>query len=99
MECVDFHEVFSPVVKHISIRTVLAVVARENMELEQLDVITTFLHGDLQERIYMHQPLMFEVKSETPVVCLLKKLLYGLKQAPRQWYKRFGDFTLSHKFS
>lgn len=69
------------------------------MEFEQLDVTTAFLHGDLEEKIYMQQPQMFEVKSETPLVCLLRKSLYGLKQAPRQWYKCFDDFMLSHGFT
>ena len=55
-EGVDFNEVFSPVVKHSSIRVLLAMVAKFNLELEQLDVKTAFLHGELDEQIYMHQP-------------------------------------------
>jgi len=55
VEGLDFHEVFSPVVKLVSIRTVLALTALLNFELEQLDVKTTFLHGDLDEEIYMEQ--------------------------------------------
>ena len=53
---VDFNEVFSPVVKHCSIRVLLALVAMFDLELEQLDVKTAFLHGDLEELIYMQQP-------------------------------------------
>lgn len=56
-EGVDFNEVFSPVVKHSSIRVPLAMVALFDMELEQLDVKTAFLHGELEEQIYMHQPV------------------------------------------
>ena len=52
---IDFHEIFSPVVKIVSIRMVLALVALLNLELEQLDVKTAFLHGDLDEEIYMEQ--------------------------------------------
>lgn len=83
VEGIDFHEVFSPVVKHRSIRNVLALVAKENMELEQVGVKTVFLHGDLDENIHMQQPPMFEDKIDLNLVCLLNKSLYGLKQAPR----------------
>ena len=48
-----------------------------------MDVKTTFLHGDLDEEIYMRQPEGFEVKGREELVCKLKKNLYGLKQAPR----------------
>ena len=50
---VDYNDVFSPVVKHSSIRTFFGIVAMHNLELEQLDVKTAFLHGELDEEIYM----------------------------------------------
>jgi hypothetical protein len=53
---IDFDEIFSHVVKMTSIRTILSLVAVEDLHLEQLDVKTTFLHGDLEEEIYMQQP-------------------------------------------
>ena len=60
---------------------------------------TTFLHGDLDETIYMRQPEGFEVfKKGTELVCMLKKLLYGLKQSPRQWYKQFDTFVVKSGF-
>jgi len=46
---VDFNEVFSPVFKHTSIRVLLSLVTIKDFELEQLDVKTAFLHGDLEE--------------------------------------------------
>ena len=52
---VDFDEEFSPVVKMTTVRFFLGVVVAENLELHQLDVKTTFLHGDLDEEIYMEQ--------------------------------------------
>ncbi|CAL5342497.1 unnamed protein product [Camellia sinensis] len=62
---------------------------RKDLEIEQMDVKTAFLHGDLEEEIYMGQPEGFRVKGKEDYVCQLKKSLYGLKQAPRQWYKKF----------
>ena len=95
---IDFNDVFSPVVKHSSIRTLLSIVAMRDYELEQLDVKTAFLHGELEEDIYMDQPEGFVVPRKENLVCRLKKSLFGLKQSPRQWYKRFDSFMLSHGF-
>jgi hypothetical protein len=78
-EGVDFNEVFSPVVKHSSIRVMLAIVSHFDLELEQLDVKTAFLHGELEEQIYMHQPEGFAVSGKEDFVYFLKKSLYGLK--------------------
>lgn len=91
-EGVDYTEIFSPVVKMVTIRTVLGLVAQEDLHLQQMDVKTAFLHGDLDKEIYMKQPEGFEVKGKESLVCKLKRSLYGLKQAPRQWYKRFDSF-------
>ena len=93
-EGIDYDEVFSPVVKHTSIRVLLAIVAQFDLELEQLDVKTAFLHGDLEETIYMAQPEGYYVEGKEDHVCRLKKSLYGLKQSPRQWYKRFDSFMI-----
>lgn len=81
-EGVDFNEIFSPLVKHCSIRVLLATVAKFGLHLEQMDVKTAFLHGELEERIYMKKPEGFEVKEKENWVCLLQKSLYGLKQSP-----------------
>ncbi|KAL1540901.1 hypothetical protein AAHA92_25185 [Salvia divinorum] len=97
-EGVDFNEIFSPVVKHSSIRILLSVVAQRNWELHQLDVKTTFLHGDLIETIYMEQPKGFIVSGQEEKVCLLKKSLYGLKQSSRQWYIKFDAHLSSIGF-
>ncbi|KAG8500107.1 hypothetical protein CXB51_003710 [Gossypium anomalum] len=91
-EGIDYNEVFSPIVKHSSIRILLALIAQYDLELVQLDVKTTFLHGDFEEEIYMTQPDGFKVARKENWVCKLAKLLYGLKQSPRHWYKRFDQF-------
>ena len=79
-----------------SIRTILSLVVVEYFHLEQLDVKTTFLHGDLEEEIYMQKPQGYEVKGKDNLVCMLKKGLYVLKQAPRQWYLKFDKFMKEH---
>ncbi|GJR08587.1 retrovirus-related pol polyprotein from transposon TNT 1-94 [Tanacetum coccineum] len=93
-EGIDFNEIFSPVVRMITVRVVLALCATYDLHLEQLDVKTAFLHGNLEEEIYMLQPEGFEQKGKENLVCRLNKSLYGLKQAPRCWYKRFDSFII-----
>ncbi|GJZ50570.1 retrotransposon protein, putative, ty1-copia subclass [Tanacetum coccineum] len=92
---IDYNKVFSPVVRHTSTRVILALTACKDYDLERLDVKTTFLHGNLEEVIYMRQPPGYEQGNK---VCFLKKSLYGLKQSPRQWYRRFGEYMLSNGF-
>lgn len=75
---------FSHVVKHTFIRVLLSLVAMKDLELEQLDVKTVFLQGDLEEQIYMKQSEGFEVEGKGNHVCFLKKSLYGFKQSLRQ---------------
>ncbi|CAJ2646845.1 unnamed protein product [Trifolium pratense] len=96
VEGIDYNEIFSPVVKHCSIRVLMAIVNMYDLELEQMDVKTAFLHGELEETIYMQQPEGFV--EDNSKVCLLKKSLYGLKQSLRQWYRRFDDFLLKTGF-
>ena len=73
-----------------NLRLLLGVVVTEDLELEQLDVETTFLHEDLDKDIYMSQLAGFmEMGEECHLVCRLKKSLYGLKQALRMWYQKF----------
>ena len=59
---------------------------------------TTFLHGDLEEEIYMKQLEGFIVKGKNELVCKLKKSLYGLKQSPRMWYQKFDTYILGLGF-
>ena len=75
----DYNKIFSPVVRHTSVRVLLAIDAHQDLELEQLDVKTAFLHGELEEEIYMSQPEGFQVPGKEDYVCKLKRSLYGLK--------------------
>jgi len=64
-----------------------------------MDVKSTFLHGKLDETIYMKQPIGFVKKDNEQKVCLLNRSLYGLKQSPRMWYRRFNDYMIKIGFS
>ena len=75
---IDFDEIFSPIVKMSSIRVVLGLAVSLDLKIEQIDVKTTFLHGDLDKEIYMEQPEGFTIKGKEGYVCKLKKSLYGL---------------------
>ncbi len=77
----------------------LSLMCRFNLELEQMDVKTAFLHGDLEETILMKQPEGFKVQGIQNQVCKLKKSLYGLKQSPRQWYKKFDNFMMINGYT
>ncbi|GLT38191.1 hypothetical protein SLA2020_124550 [Shorea laevis] len=95
---VDFSEIFSSVVKMSSIKVVLGLAACLDLEVEQMDMKTAFLHGDLDEEIYMEQLEGFKVKGKEDFVYKLKKSLYGLKQAPRQWYRKFESVMRQHGY-
>ena len=91
---IDYKETFSPVVRYESIRVIISLAAKLDLEVSQFDVTTAFLHGDLDEEIFMKQPLGFNDNSGR--VCLLKKGLYGLKQALRAWNEKFREFLSSY---
>ena len=83
IEGVDYDESFSPVVRFLSIRLILSLVAHMDLELFQMDVKTAFLIGDLDEEIYMQQPVDFITPGQENKVCKLRKSIYGLKQSSR----------------
>ena len=72
--------------------------AQLDLELHQMDVKTAFLNGDLEEEIYMEQPVGFVEKGQEDKVCRLRKSIYGLKQASRQWNIRFHEVISSNDF-
>ena len=100
MHGVDYGETYAPVVKFRFVRALLATVAAHDLELHQMDVVTAFLHGDLDKEIYMAVPPGFQDASRPNMVCKLQKTLYGLKQAPRLWHAKIDAFLIGRlKFS
>ena len=81
---IDYEDTFSPVVKAATVRF------SRGWSLHQLDVQNAFLHGVLEEEVYMRQPPVYEDVNKPQYVCRLDKALYGLKHAPRAWYSRLS---------
>lgn len=93
----DYNETFSPVVRHSSIRILLALSVDLHLNVDHLDVQTAFLNSDLDEVIFMEQPEGF-TNGNTNQVYKLKKAVYGLKQASRAWYSRVKDVLIKLGF-
>ena len=85
-EGIDYDEVFAPVSKYSTLRTVLAIAADLDLEIHQLDIKTAFLNGKLDEDVYIQQPPGYSYDNPD-LACKLNKALYGLKQASRAWHR------------
>ena len=95
---IDYDETFSQVVRYSSIRTLLAFAVQNGMIIHQMDVVTAFLNGTLNEEIYMEQPPGYVKDGEKWLVCKLRKSLYGLKQSSRCWNTVLREHMESTKF-
>ncbi|GAA5831499.1 hypothetical protein JCM3770_005533, partial [Rhodotorula araucariae] len=80
---VDFRETFAPVAKFTSIRVLLALAARGKMHIHQADIDKAYLHGELDEELYMRIPEGIDDPALAGKVLKLDRALYGLKQAGR----------------
>jgi histone deacetylase 1/2 len=93
-----YEDTFNLVVKATTIHLVLSVAVSHGWHLRQLDVQNSFLHGFLEEEVYMWQSPGYEDKNSPRYVSKLDKALYGLKQAPRAWYSRLSAKLISLGF-
>ena len=89
---VDYSDTFSPIAKMTYVKFFISLVATCNWDLHHLDIKNVFLHGDLQNEVYMEQSPGFVARGGREIgrVCRLRKSLYGLKQSPRAWFGKFS---------
>ena len=92
---VDYDEVFSPVARYTSVRSLLALANEHDLEIHQMDVKTAFLNGSLDCEIFMSQPEGFVDPDKPSHVCKLKKSIYGLKQSARCWNTTLDEYLKS----
>ena len=94
----DYDKVFSPVARHTSLRSLLALANAHDLEIHQMDVKTAFLNGTLDCEIFMSQPEGFVDPKKPDYVCKLKKSIYGLKQAARCWNVTLDEYLRSNGY-
>ena len=79
MEGIDYEEIFSPVARYSSIKSILALLMQMGWKIHQMDVKTTFLDDVIEEEVYIEKLQRFETFNREFCVCILKQVLYGLK--------------------
>lgn len=89
-------EIYSPVARMTTLKVLLSTACVKNWQIEQMDVETAFLNGQIKSEVYIYPPDGYDVQPNK--VCLLKKSLYGLRESPRDWYECFHDFMVNMKF-
>jgi hypothetical protein len=94
---IDFDETFAPVVRMETIRLLLALAARYQLEIHVVDVIGAYLNGKLDEEIYMQQPELYH--DGTTHVWRLNKAIYGLKQSGRVWNLELNKSFVTHGYT
>jgi len=93
----DYDEVFAPVAKPTTLRTILTIAGLKGMTVKHYDIETAYLNGDLSHEVYMKQPEGYH-EGGTEVVCRLKKNLYGLKQGANEWNKKLNDILVKNQY-
>lgn len=91
------NECYSPVMRYSTLKFLIALAVQQGMSLNHWDVTCAFLHGELEETVYMQQPEGYT--DGTDNVLALKKAIYGLKNAGRRWYQKLTDFLLTVDFT
>jgi hypothetical protein len=89
IEGVDYDETFAPIAKFASLHTILAIAAKHDLEVQQMDIKSAYLNGELKEEIFMEPPPGFDV-PDSMVLCLVK-VVYSTKQGGRVWYEEIRE--------
>jgi hypothetical protein len=92
----QYHDIYAPVAKLQTFRILLAVSVNLDWTIYQMDVCNAFLHGDIDEEVYMSLPKNCNLPADK--TCRLNKSIYGLKKAPKNWYKRFDSSMKDNLF-
>jgi hypothetical protein len=96
---IDYNEIFSPMVWFETVQTLVAYATSKNWHISRLDIKTAFLHGELEEELYMEQPEGFKIKGQEHKVMCLKHTIYGLKQATFAWWKALDKSMADQGFT
>ncbi|GJS99207.1 putative ribonuclease H-like domain-containing protein [Tanacetum coccineum] len=97
-EGIDYDEVFAPVARIEAIRLFLSFASYMGFTVYQMDVISAFLYGTIEEEVYVHQPPCFVDPAHPNKVYKVIKALYGLHQAPGAWYETLSSFLMENGF-
>ena len=95
-EGIDYTETYASVINKATTKVVMAMAAIKGYYIEQMDIVTAFLYGPIEEEVYVEQPTGFTNGGNR--VCKLNKALYRLKQSPRAWYKTISATLTSLSF-
>ena len=95
---IHYEELFAPVARYSSIRTLLALANAHDLEIHQMDATTAFLNGSLEHGIYMKQREGFFDPKRPDHVCKLKRSIYGLKQSARCWNEILDNFLIKNGY-
>lgn len=87
IEGLSYNETFSPTIRFTTIRLILALACRDNLELHHIDIKGAYLNSKLKDDIYMHQHEGFITKGQEHLICKLNKSIYGLKQSGHVWHQ------------
>jgi hypothetical protein len=93
----DFDEVFAPVARPETFRTLLAIAGHKQMRVKHYDIQSAYLNGELTHEVYLKQPDGYH-EGESNLVCKLNKSLYGLKQGAIEWNRKLHDILTKGGF-
>ena len=98
LEGVDYFETWSPVVQWRTVRLMMIISSMLGLKSAQADITAAFVHADIEEDVFIHQPRGFKVDMNNgfEYVLKLKKSLYGLRQSPRNFFGYLSDHLQKH---